>query len=186
MIISIKKGFTIIETLIAITILMIAIVGPLTASNRAYTASLDARNESIASFLAQEELEMVSNVKDSQSTFIGSNTIFTPNNPCTSPSVPTAPLCGASFDQTTFTALGGHSGPIIDTCHNLNSCAIKSDANLGYSYTASGTPTPFTRYFYLTPTSDPNQLLATVMVTWLSGTVTNQVALQEVLTNYER
>ena len=48
----------------AIAILMIAIAGPLTAANKAYTAALNARNEAVAYNLAQEALEYISNQKD--------------------------------------------------------------------------------------------------------------------------
>ena len=59
-----NKGFTIIESLVAISILMIAIAGPLTVANRGYTAALDAKYEAAAINLAQESLEYISYVKD--------------------------------------------------------------------------------------------------------------------------
>jgi type II secretory pathway pseudopilin PulG len=59
-----KKAFTIIETLVAITILMIAISGPLTSAFRAMTASVAARDQMTANFLAQDAMEYVRNVKD--------------------------------------------------------------------------------------------------------------------------
>ncbi len=52
-----KKGFTIIETLVAITILMIAVAGPLTIAQKGLTASVYARDQVTASFLAQELME---------------------------------------------------------------------------------------------------------------------------------
>jgi type II secretory pathway pseudopilin PulG len=54
-----KKGFTIIETLVAITILMISIVGPLTIAQKSLNASIYAKDQVIASFLAQEQIELV-------------------------------------------------------------------------------------------------------------------------------
>jgi len=61
---SLQKGFTIIETLVAVTVLMIAIAGPLTTAMKAYTAALEARNQTIAMYLAQEKLEEISYNKD--------------------------------------------------------------------------------------------------------------------------
>jgi Tfp pilus assembly protein PilV len=52
-----NSGFTIVETLVAITILMIAIAGPLTIAQKGLTASTYARDQMIASFLAQDGLE---------------------------------------------------------------------------------------------------------------------------------
>lgn len=61
-----KKGFTLIETLVAITVLMIAIAGPLTIANKAFTSSIDARNQLIAMNLAQQALERINYFKDNQ------------------------------------------------------------------------------------------------------------------------
>ena len=59
-----NRAFTIIESLVAISILMIAITGPLTVANRGYTAALDAKYEAAGLNYAQEALEYISNVKD--------------------------------------------------------------------------------------------------------------------------
>lgn len=57
-------GFTLIETLIAISVLTIAVVGPYTIANNAIRASRVSQNEVIASFLAQEALDYIREVKD--------------------------------------------------------------------------------------------------------------------------
>ena len=78
-----QNGFTIVETLVAIAILMIAIAGPLTAANKAYTAAINARNQAVAYNLAQEALEYISNQKDNSLATAGGqfpttwNTCFT-------------------------------------------------------------------------------------------------------------
>src|SRR6185369_6180494 len=59
------SGFTIIETLVAIAILMIAIAGPLTVAQKGLTSSIYARDQMIASYLAQDAIEYVKNVRDS-------------------------------------------------------------------------------------------------------------------------
>ena len=56
-----KAGFTIIETLVAIAILMIAISGPLVVATKSLTAATRAKNQSVASFLAQEGMELIRN-----------------------------------------------------------------------------------------------------------------------------
>ncbi len=61
-----KRGFTLIETLVAISILMIAIAGPLTVAHKGYTSSIDAKNQSIAINLAQEGMEYLNFVKDNK------------------------------------------------------------------------------------------------------------------------
>lgn len=58
------KAFTLIETLIAITIITIAIVGPMTAASRAIVAAQSARDQLTASYLAQEGVEYVRAIRD--------------------------------------------------------------------------------------------------------------------------
>jgi len=53
-----KKGFTIIEALVAIVILLIAILGPLALLSSAIRESGYAKDQIIASFLAQEGVEL--------------------------------------------------------------------------------------------------------------------------------
>ena len=62
----INKGFTLIETLVAISILMIAIAGPLTVANKGQTSALNAKNQSIAINLAQEGIEYINFVKNNK------------------------------------------------------------------------------------------------------------------------
>jgi prepilin-type N-terminal cleavage/methylation domain-containing protein len=59
-----NKGFTLIETLVAITILMISIVGPLTISQKSLMAATLAKDQVIASFLAQDIIEEIKNDRD--------------------------------------------------------------------------------------------------------------------------
>jgi prepilin-type N-terminal cleavage/methylation domain-containing protein len=59
-----NKGFTLVETMVAVSILMIAIVGPMTIVQNGLKSSQYARQEFIAQFLAQEALEYVRNIRD--------------------------------------------------------------------------------------------------------------------------
>lgn len=59
-----KQGFTLVETLVAISILMIAITGPLTIASKALNTALTSRDQVIATFLAQDAHEYIHNIKD--------------------------------------------------------------------------------------------------------------------------
>ena len=61
-----QRGFTLIETLVAITILTLAIAGPLTTASRALVAAEISRDQLTASYLAQQGLEYVRSVRDNQ------------------------------------------------------------------------------------------------------------------------
>lgn len=60
------KGFTLIETMVAITILTIAIAGPMFTANRAIVAAQISRDQLIASYLAQEGIEYIRAVRDDE------------------------------------------------------------------------------------------------------------------------
>lgn len=60
----VTAGFTLLETLIAVTILALSIAGPLTAASRAVVAGEIARDQLVASYLAQEGIEYVREMRD--------------------------------------------------------------------------------------------------------------------------
>lgn len=60
------RGFTLIETMIAITILTFAVAGPLVTASRAIVAAQTARDQLTASYLAQEGVEYVRAMRDKE------------------------------------------------------------------------------------------------------------------------
>jgi len=60
-----NSGFTLIETLVAISILAIAIVGPLSIANKGLFSSLFARDQITAYYLTQDAMEFIRNTRDS-------------------------------------------------------------------------------------------------------------------------
>lgn len=56
---NLTKGFTLVEMLVAITILMIGVVGPLTMAARGIADGLYIQNELAGKYLAQEGIELV-------------------------------------------------------------------------------------------------------------------------------
>src|SRR3989344_1335023 len=61
----IARGFTLIETLIAVLILTTAIAGPLTIASKGLTATLVAKDQISAFYLAQDAVEYVHFLRDS-------------------------------------------------------------------------------------------------------------------------
>lgn len=80
-----KKGFTLIETFVAITILLIGILGPMTAIGKFYADSSFAKNQIAAAFFAQDGMETAINIlRNGRLTYLQNNpdvcTISTDNS----------------------------------------------------------------------------------------------------------
>lgn len=58
-----NKGFSLLETTVAITILVFAIIGPMALSSRSIRSASVAKNTILASNLAQEGIELVKNIR---------------------------------------------------------------------------------------------------------------------------
>jgi len=60
------NGFTLLEALIAVTIITLAVAGPLFSASRAIIAVEISRDKLTASYLAQEGIEYVRAMRDSE------------------------------------------------------------------------------------------------------------------------
>lgn len=58
------RGFTLVETLVAISILMVAVASPLTITQKGLASAIYAKDQIIASYLAQDAIEYLRNVSD--------------------------------------------------------------------------------------------------------------------------
>lgn len=58
------RGFTLIETLVALTVLLTAIVGPMALAQRSLSTSVHTKDQVAAFFLAQDAVEFIKSVRD--------------------------------------------------------------------------------------------------------------------------
>ncbi len=121
------RGFTLIETLVAVTVLTMIIIGPLGLATKSISASLLSQNQITAFYLAQEAIEYVINIRDNN--FLQGANWLNGLSPCWS-----ANGCYADIPNNT---LNGCSA----TC-----LKIKYDESGGYYYNyQTGQDTIFTR-----------------------------------------
>lgn len=145
-----RKGFTLVETLVAIAILLLGIVAASTAAQSGLSSTKTVRERIAAMFLAQEAVEGVKNIKDSNLVSIGlGNTLGWLDGiigPCPSGSVqPCAyDIIGGS----------GQTGGLF-ACSGT-SCAVKLDDISGVEMyrqmNSSGEDTGFTREIFIEET----------------------------------
>lgn len=153
-----QKGMTLIETLVAITILTVAIISPMSLTMQSLSASYYARDQIAAFNLGQEAIESVRAIRDGNILRIAYNQ---PDPACS----PMTLLCSIPIG-TAF---------VIDTRNNeITQCTgacppLQTDGDL-YGYENGWADTRYTR----TVTADfvegtTDEIRVSVTVTWVAG-----------------
>lgn len=148
-----QKGFSLLETLVAISILVVAITGSLTLASTSIGSASLSKNQIIAFNLAEEGMELVRSVRDSNSA--AGRFWLEGLEPCVNPS-------GCTIDAWS-------SAPAIEPCLTEACQFIKYDSDSGaYGYHISGQrvgDTIFSRKIQLSPVSDYEEKVE-VSVEW--------------------
>lgn len=132
------RGFTLIETLVAVLLLTTSIVGPLTLASKGLSATLIARDQMVAFNLAQDAIEYVRFVRDTNKLVGGSSDWLAGNGTgATKDLTPCLNTLGCQIDPT--------SGAIAVCPSPAGSCPVLkknvSGSRVSFSYT-SGTDMP--------------------------------------------
>jgi prepilin-type N-terminal cleavage/methylation domain-containing protein len=167
-----KRGFTLVETLVAIGILVVAITGVFSAAQSGLSSSIQSKNQAIAINLAQEAVEYIRAQRDSNQ-IAGRNWLYgleaNQSGVCTF-----NVNCILSVLQSSENAsCGGSACPVL-----------RQDPTNGYyGYTSGWTPTVFRRDVKLVSVSS-NEIAILVTVTWNKGVITKIYKTRESLFNW--
>jgi prepilin-type N-terminal cleavage/methylation domain-containing protein len=198
-----SRGFTILETLVAIAILLISIAGPLTIAEKSLVTAANSENQMIASYLAEDLMEYIENVRDNNLLLINNGSVTpwleinggnmldicstTKNNVCDFDTMQSA------VSPTLATCLAGAIKAAINgqnVCQLYLNPTTLNDGSLYYSSTqaSNASATKFWRGFTLTSMgsgdiSTATSTLVTVTVEWNTGGVAEDVVLQNMLFN---
>jgi len=144
-----NKGFTLIELIIAIFILSIGIVGIFGAYSAMVVATGDISNKFTATYLAQEGIEIIKDIRNNNPAGTGWNTGLTG---CTN---------GCEADYTT-----GSTNPSVIaypmTSWGTNGEYLYTDSNGFYNQSKIGTPTKFKRKITIDISGDEMKVSVTV------------------------
>lgn len=164
-----QNGFSLVETLVAISILLIVIVGPMTITMSTAKSSTFASEQIQAFFLAQEGLELVQKLRDDlllEGLNTGTDTwnTFTSYTQCYS-----ASGCGFGWSETE-----GELIPPVSCATSSNCLIYRSEDGRGvFTHTAAGNiATPFTRRIYLEV--DGAGVKVVSVVTWRTGSIVSE------------
>lgn len=158
-------GFTLLETLVAITLLSVAIVAPMSLTTQSLNSAYYARDQITASYLAQEAIEAVRSVRDG-------NILLNS-------------LTGSSIDLLTGVPTTNGTPFTIDARNNaMATCPLsgstyicpplQTDGTL-YGYSTGWTATQFTRSVSAAfVNGDINEIKVTVTISWTTGPLQNR------------
>ena len=157
-----KKAFTLIETLMSLFILSVALVGAFAVIMSNNKSASFIKNSFIASGLAQEGMEVVRNIRDSDwHAGAGFGTGLDPAN-------------GVVYCVQWNTAQ--ISGPCSDT-------KLLKDGNGMYSHD-SGSPTIFSRSVFVQPGQSADEIVVVIAVSWRESTGTKEIKAEQHLFNW--
>lgn len=178
-------GFTIVETLIAVTILATAVAGTMTIAYQGLRGAQLAKDELTASYLAQEGIDFIRARRDENylSGFLvgpdDANWIRDLADGIGG--LPCATANGCTVDMTDPT---GDPAACGGTCNRLTFDTVN---NLYSQLAVGGTrvASPFTRTIRMTTASAGKYYVLEVTMTWQTGPVSRELVLREVLTNWQ-
>ncbi len=180
-----KRGFSLVETLVAISVLLISIVAPLSIASRALQNNLVAQEQYIATTLAQEGIEAVVFLQtQSQLVAIDSGSDPWLWYAALPPACISASGCAMDFRDTDNTPVVVST---LNCAHSSSPCRVYFDAaapRAQYSHVSSGTLTPYSRSIRVIDAGGAtNQVIIESTVTWESPNAasTQQVTFRSAL-----
>ncbi len=192
-----NRGFTLLETLVAIFILMIALNSLLTLTTDSLFSSNYAKNESTAVYLAQEAMDYIRNDKDTTASVNGNadwgsflnhyrESSTDPNTKCYSENG--CMIDAMDWDFTQSVRECGSIAPWGDVTCDVFSYHDDATMEEYYDYDlAGGTPSNFKRQIKMKLTGGGggvDELQVTVIVEWRNGTLVKSYVLRSSLLNW--
>lgn len=171
-ILSNTKGFTLIETLVAISIFTVSILALMSVLGQGISNTNYAKQKMIASYLAQEGIEYIRNMRDTKVLYDGSSgwgNFRSQLNSCNSGQ-------GCSFD------------PILpyefNVCNDPHDCALYIN-NGGYDTNSSGVDSGFIRKIWMEKIGNgSNEVKIFSDVSWTQGSGSYNISFSESLFNW--
>ncbi len=166
-----QKGFTILETIVAVTTLAIVITGVTAAMQTGISSYITSKDQTTAIYLAQESFEQIRHIRD-QNALTGN-----PWLTGISGAVGTEP-CYPGFSCYSD-AINGTLTRCISTCPLL----LQDPVNKFYGYTGGWTTTNFRRTIQLS-VINVNEVSIVVTVAWSKGSLSKSLVFKENFLNW--
>ncbi len=184
-----EKGFTLIEALVAISILLIAIATPMSIAQKGLSDAEISKDEATASFLAEDAIEAVKNIRDNTALKAETDSTVTDwlsglDDNCVSSycNIDTRDLNVLAYNPQDPNSNPSQMEIARDTSGNfLYFVPLISNPPVGES------PSIFSRYINIIPnpsSSNPNEAEVNVKVSWQSPGGSQSVIISDFIYNY--
>lgn len=162
-----QKGFTLLETLIAVTILSVSLAGPITIASQGLSSAFFAKEQITAFYLAQEAVEYIRSVRDEN--FLKGNGWLDGISNCV------GAVCTIDMPAHAHTVCTGTCSPL-----NFNSdTALYNNNAVG----GSNNPSIYTRDVTLEQIN-ADEISISVILTWTSKTHLRTFEIRENIYNW--
>ncbi len=185
-----KIGFTLVETLVAVSILSLSILAGFTAVQNSLKSSITAKNQMVAFYLTQDAMEFIKNKRDenglayintvspSPNTWLDG--IVTSSGGAGSGPCGTGKTCRIDSGANTVTdcAVDGAN------CRNLLQDTVTNSATKGlYGYTNGWTDSGFRRSISIQSIVANEEVRVTITIYWTQGVLSKTFQISESLFN---
>jgi len=164
------KGFTLVETLVAITVLILAVIVPMRVATQSVKTATLAREQFTATYLAQEGIEHMIALRNDDA-LDGGNTWDWYDD-----------LAAACKDADTGCSVEPTDSSIVSCTSDNCRLYVDGDRSSGAYYThgsASGDASIYTRTIVLDETDNDTEVLITSTVSWASTYVQDTISIVE-------
>lgn len=171
------KGFTLLEMLFAVIIFSFALISLMGIASKGVIATTTARDQLTAQYLAEEGLEVVRNLRDSNFLGFSSDTPWLTNIDQCSETSPCYVEYSTVSGQPTLALCSGECGPLseVDGVFRPSGSGV------------SGTITPFSREIYVVDDGlPPNQRKVVATVRWNQKTLKRSFSVSTYISDWQR
>lgn len=169
-----QKGFTLIESMVAVSILVIAVTGAYGAATAGISSGIFSKNQTVAFYIAQEAVEQIRNMRDnnglsSQPWLTG--IALNGSDPC---------AFGKTCTADAVSSIDGSNNALVRCQGGTGSCPLlqQDPVNGFYGYNASWKDTVYRREVTLTSLNGHEAAIG-VTVTWSKGPATQSFTVRE-------
>lgn len=169
-----SKAFTLVETMVAISILSLAITGPMVIAQKGIMSAVYARDQITAYYLAQEAIEFIRNIRDTNRTTATPWLSQFQAAGCLNTALPATLKCRLNatdikFNQQSSSAITACPGGVCSVLQFDNTNNLYGyDVGLGGTWRNS----PFTRTVEITETVAGVEALISVTISWQTNLFT--------------